>query len=61
MSDRVSSTVKRLDRQKGSRPLGVVHEADMRGEGYRNTAGQAVQFNIAIGPKGPQAIDVSQN
>ena len=69
MSDRVSGTVKWFDRQKGygfiAQPDGpdvFVHYSAIQGEGYRNLmAGQAVEFNVETGPKGLQAIDVSQN
>ncbi len=69
MSDRVSGTVKWFDRRKGygfiSQPDGpdlFVHYTAIRGEGYRNLiAGQPVEFSIEAGPRGLQAIDVSQN
>ena len=47
-----------IERQDGQDVF--VHYSAIRGSGYRSLEeGQAVEFDIADGPKGPQAQDVT--
>lgn len=63
---RVQGTVKWFNGTKGygfiQQPNGpdvFVHYSAIRGQGFRNLAeGQAVEFEIEMSPKGPQAVDV---
>ena len=67
MAEREKGTVKWFDNAKGygfiQRSGGddvFVHFRQIRGEGYRTLQeGQAVQFSVVPGQKGPQAEDVS--
>ena len=67
MNDRETGKVKWFNATKGygfiERPDGqdvFVHYSAIRGSGYRSLEeGQAVEFDIADGPKGPQAQDVT--
>jgi len=46
-----------IQRQSGADVF--VHFSAIQGEGYRNlTDGQAVEFDVSEGPKGPQASNV---
>ena len=46
-----------IQRQAGADVF--VHFSAIQGEGYRNlTDGQAVEFEVSEGPKGPQASNV---
>jgi CspA family cold shock protein len=46
-----------IQRQSGADVF--VHFSAIQGEGYRNlTDGQAVEFEVSEGPKGPQASNV---
>ena len=66
MSERVSGTVKWFSDAKGfgfiSRPEGddvFVHYSSIEGTGYRSLSeGQAVEFDVEQGNKGPQAVRV---
>ena len=66
MAERETGTVKWFNSSKGfgfiARESGddvFVHYSSIRGEGYRSLEeGQAVEFDIVEGPKGPQAQDV---
>ncbi len=66
MSDRVTGTVKWFNDQKGfgflSRDNGddvFVHYSAIESQGFRSLAeGDAVEFSIVQGPKGPAAADV---
>ncbi|MBI5017528.1 MAG: cold-shock protein [Deltaproteobacteria bacterium] len=59
-------TVKWFNDQKGygfiaqeSGPDVFVHFSAIQGEGFKSlTEGQAVEFEVVQGPKGPQAADV---
>ena len=67
MNDRETGKVKWFNATKGygfiERTDGqdvFVHYSAIRGSGYRSLEeGQAVEFDIADGPKGPQAQDVT--
>lgn len=67
MAERETGKVKWFNATKGygfiERPDGqdvFVHYSAIRGSGYRSLEeGQAVEFDIADGPKGPQAQDVT--
>ncbi len=67
MAERETGKVKWFNATKGygfiERPDGqdvFVHYSAIRGTGYRSLEeGQAVEFDIADGPKGPQAQDVT--
>ena len=66
MSDRSTGTVKWFNNSKGygfieqeDGPDVFVHYSAISGEGYRSlNEGQAVEFDIEDGPKGPQATNV---
>ena len=66
MAERETGTVKWFNSSKGfgfiARESGddvFVHYSSIRGEGYRSLEeGQAVEFDIVEGQKGPQAQDV---
>ncbi len=66
MSDRVTGTVKWFNASKGygflsqtSGPDVFVHFSAIQGDGYRSLEeGQAVEFSIVSGAKGPAAADV---
>jgi CspA family cold shock protein len=66
MSERESGTVKWFSDAKGygfiSRPEGedvFVHFSSIEGSGYRSLSeGQAVEFDVEQGTKGPQAVRV---
>ncbi|MCA9406445.1 MAG: cold-shock protein [Candidatus Omnitrophica bacterium] len=61
-----SGTVKWFDNQKGYGFIAAesgedvfVHHSEIQGEGYKSlNEGQAVEFEIAAGPKGAQAKNV---
>jgi CspA family cold shock protein len=67
VAERETGKVKWFNATKGygfiERPDGqdvFVHYSAIRGSGYRSLEeGQAVEFDIADGPKGPQAQDVT--
>lgn len=67
MSDRMTGTVKWFNDAKGfgfiERAGGedvFVHFSSIRGEGYKTLEdGQEVEFSLAEGQKGPQALDVA--
>ena len=69
MAERETGTVKWFNSSKGfgfiARESGddvFVHYSSIRGEGYRSLEeGQAVEFDIVEGQKGPQAQDVVAN
>jgi len=66
MSEKVSGTVKWFNESKGfgfieqsSGPDVFAHFSAIVGDGFRTLAeGQAVEFTIAQGPKGPQAENI---
>ncbi len=66
MSDRTTGTVKWFNNSKGygfieqeDGPDVFVHYSALSGEGYRSlNEGQAVEFDIEDGAKGPQAVNV---
>jgi len=66
MAEREQGTVKWFNDDKGfgfiqrqSGPDVFVHFRSIRGDGHRSLAeGQAVEFNVTQGQKGPQAEDV---
>ena len=66
MAERVTGTVKWFNAQKGygfiqpdSGPDVFVHHSAIQTQGYRElTEGERVEFEIAQGPKGPQAQNV---
>ena len=66
MSDRIQGTVKWFNAAKGygfiAREGGedvFVHHTAIKSEGYRSLdEGQEVEFEIQMGPKGEQAINV---
>ena len=66
MSERLSGTVKWFNDSKGfgfiSRPDGedlFVHHSSIEAEGHRTLMeGQAVEFGVEQGEKGPRAINV---
>ncbi len=66
MSDRSTGTVKWFNNSKGygfieqeDGPDVFVHYSALSGEGYRSlNEGQAVEFDIEDGAKGPQAVNV---
>jgi CspA family cold shock protein len=66
MSDRTTGTVKWFNNSKGygfieqeDGPDVFVHYSALSGEGYRSlNEGQAVEFDIEDGEKGPQAVNV---
>ncbi len=66
MSDRTTGTVKWFNNSKGygfieqeDGPDVFVHYSALSGEGYRSlNEGQAVEFDIEDGDKGPQAVNV---
>ncbi len=67
MSDRVIGTVKWFNGDKGygflareGGPDVFVHFTAIQGDGFRNLQeGQKVEFEVAKGPKGPQASNVT--
>ncbi len=67
MAERETGKVKWFNATKGygfiernGAPDVFVHYSAIRGSGYRSLEeGQAVEFDIADGPKGPQAQDVT--
>ena len=67
MSDRMTGTVKWFNDDKGfgfiEREGGedvFVHFSSIRGEGFKSLQeGQAVEFTLGQGQKGPQALDVA--
>ena len=66
MSDRVTGTVKWFNAAKGfgflsqtNGPDVFVHYSAIQANGYRSLEeGQAVEFSVVNGPKGPAAADV---
>lgn len=67
MSERVTGTVKWFNAQKGygfvrtedAREL-FIHYSEIKGEGYKTLEeGQAVEFNISEGKKGPIASNLT--
>ncbi len=66
MSERITGTVKWFNGTKGfgfiardGGPDVFVHFSAIQGEGFKNLdEGQKVEFNVEIGPKGPQASNV---
>lgn len=66
MAARISGTVKWFNESKGYGFIAregagdvFVHYSGIRGEGFRTLAeGQAVEFEVVEGQKGPQAQDV---
>ena len=66
MSERVTGTVKWFNNNKGygfieqtDGPDVFVHYSAIQADGFRSLEeGQKVEFAIAEGPKGPQAVDV---
>jgi len=67
MSERITGTVKWFNDDKGfgfiEREGGedvFVHFSSIRGEGFKSLQeGQAVEFTLGQGQKGPQALDVA--
>lgn len=67
MSDRMQGVVKWFNSAKGfgfiqqtDGPDVFVHYSSIQGNGYRNLEqGQAVEFTLNQGPKGPLAVDVT--
>jgi CspA family cold shock protein len=67
MSERTTGTVKWFNGAKGygfiereGGPDLFVHHSEIRAEGFRTLEeGQAVEFNVEQGPKGPQATNVA--
>lgn len=67
MSDRVKGVVKWFNNNKGygfiqtdEGPDVFVHYTAIQSTGFRSLEeGQQVEFNIAEGPKGPQAVEVT--
>jgi cold shock protein len=67
LAERETGKVKWFNATKGygfiereGAPDVFVHYSAIRGSGYRSLEeGQAVEFDIADGPKGPQAQDVT--
>ena len=68
MSERVTGTVKWFNDQKGYGFLAYeggkdvfVHHSAINSEGFRSlTEGEAVEFSIEDGPKGPAAANVTK-
>jgi len=66
MSNSVTGTVKWFDETKGfgfleqeSGPDVFAHFSAISGDGFKTLAeGQAVQFTVTAGPKGPQAENI---
>ncbi len=67
MQDRKQGVVKWFNSAKGygfisqeNGPDVFVHYSSIQGDGYRNLEqGQAVEFTLSSGPKGPLAADVT--
>lgn len=66
MSERISGTVKWFNGTKGfgfiardGGPDVFVHYSAIQADGFKNLdEGQKVEFNVEVGPKGPQASNV---
>jgi CspA family cold shock protein len=66
MSERISGTVKWFNGTKGfgfiardGGPDVFVHFSAIQADGFKNLdEGQKVEFNVEVGPKGPQASNV---
>ncbi|AOA57048.1 cold-shock protein [Acinetobacter larvae] len=66
MSDTVKGTVKWFNETKGfgfiqqeSGPDVFAHFSEIKGSGFKTLAeGQAVEFSVSQGPKGPNAVNI---
>ena len=66
MSEKITGTVKWFNEDKGfgfiqreGGPDVFAHYSAIKAEGYKTLAeGQAVEFNVVTGQKGPQAEDI---